>query len=317
MTKARIRRVAFATATLVLATPAAAQPSPPDDVRAAIASARLGIGYAQMINLSATPDLSAATYRIDASDPTADLSVLRLPYQQKWTALSPETDVYWKLEAGWLQYKQDYPTGAGGNIGGKWSAYSIGAGVMARWRVGDGFTVEPALDAGLARLKNTASYTGVAEILAPSLDGLLFNWNADAWLITPSIALEWTAPLGPGQAKVRGHVARSWISSFDETDSVQHFNEATNIFSVRAEYLQPTDWRVMDRNLNAVGYVGYAGFFGANRDTLGFNAVAEVGAGVEWPLAVERPNAERLRLAGAYLFGSGVWGWTVGVRLQY
>lgn len=75
----------------------------PDQVRAQVASARLGTGYAQMINLSATPDLSAASYRIDSINPSADLDVLRLPYQAKWLPLSDAADHYWNVEAGWLQ----------------------------------------------------------------------------------------------------------------------------------------------------------------------------------------------------------------------
>jgi len=292
-----------------------------DQVRAQVASARLGAGYAQMINLSATPDLSAASYRIDGTAPGADLDVLRLPYQAKWLPLSAATDLYWKVEAGWLQFGQDLPFNpapdAPGSFDSKWSTYSIGAGLLAKVRLGNGFSLEPALDVALARLQNRTTYNGSAAILQPVLDGLLFNWNADAWLVTPGVALEWTDAVGAGAARVRGHVARSWIASFDETDPVQQFREATNIYSVRVEYVQPTAWKVFERPLSWVAYGSYAGFFGANRDVLGFDAVAEVGGGFELPITPDAPKAERLRMQAAYLVGSGVHGWTVGLGLQY
>jgi hypothetical protein len=116
---------------------------------------------------------------------------------------------------------------------------------------------------------------------------------------------------------VRGHVACLWIDRFEETDSVQRFNEATNIYSIRGEYVQPIGWKVLDRAGNAGGYIGYSGFFGANRDALGFDAVAEVGARVELRITAERPNADRVRLVAAWLFGSGVHGWTVGLSVRY
>ena len=292
-----------------------------DQVRAQVASARLGAGYAQMINLSATPDLSAASYRIDAIDPSADLDVLRLPYQAKWLALSDKADLYWRVEAGWLQFGQDFawnPTpDAAGTLGSKWTAYSVGAGVLAKVRLGGGWSVEPALDMALARLQNRTSYGGSATVLQPVLDGVLFNWNADAWLVTPGIALEWTGAAGEGSIRVRGHVARSWIASFDETDPVQRFREATNIYSVRAEYVQPTAWKAFERRLSWVAYGSYAGFFGANRDVLGFDAVAEVGGGLELPVTPGATKAERVRFQAAYLFGDGVRGWTLGLGLQY
>jgi hypothetical protein len=314
------RRTAVVAATAALAGALHAQ-TVPDQVRAQVASARLGAGYAQMINLSATPDLSAASYRIDGADPSADLDVLRLPYQAKWLPLSDDADLYWKAEAGWLQLKQDFPwnptPGAAGTFGSKWTAYSVGAGVLAKVRLGSGFSVEPAVDVALARLQNRTSYSGSATVLQPLLDGLLFNWNADAWLVTPGVAVEWTDVVGEGRARVRGHVARSWIASFDETDPVQRFREATNIYSIRVEYLHPTEWKAFERRMSWVTYGSYAGFFGANRDMLGFDAVAEVGGGLELPITPDAPKAERVRFQAAYLFGSGVRGWTLGLGMQY
>ncbi|MFO1414180.1 MAG: hypothetical protein U1F10_09815 [Burkholderiales bacterium] len=317
----RAARCALAVLLLAAYLPSRAQtPPPPDQVRAAIASARLGTGYAQMINMSATPDLSAASYTVDGLDPTAKIDLLHLPYQAKLATLSPDTTLDWRIAAGWLQFKQDFPTtlaGQGGSIDSKWSAYSLGAGLLAEYRLGSGFTLVPALDAGVARLKNAATYNGAANVFGPIYDGLLFNWDANAWFVTPSVALEWTTPVEGGTVTVTGHVARSWIGSFDETDPVQHFNEAANIYSVRAEYVHPTSWRVVERPVDVVGYVGYAGFFGANRDVFGFTGVAEVGAGVQVPIAGDKPQSDRVRLSGSYLFGAGVRGWTVGVSLEY
>ena len=81
--------------------------------------------------------------------------------------------------------------------------------------------------------------------------------------------------------------------------------------------MQPTAWEAFDRNLSWVAYGSYAGFIGANRDVLGFDAVAETGGGLEPPITPAAPKAERVRLQATYLFGSGVRGWTVGPGLQY
>jgi len=292
----------------------------PEDIRPQIASARLGAGYAQMINLAATPDLSAASYRIDEDDSRPTLDVFRAPYQARWFALSPDADLYWRIAGGYLAYKDSFafdPSPAeSGKIRSTWSAYSLSAGLMARISLGQGFTLEPALDLALARLDNSARYEGAASALKPILDGLLFNWNTDAWLATPSLALAWSAGDAAGRTTVRGHVARSWISSFDETDPVQSFDETANIYSLRAEYAKPSDLHAFGRPLHWVVYGGYAGFFGANRDALGFDGVAEIGGGLELPLRADRAS-ERVRLAAGYLRGSNVSGWTIGLSLQY
>jgi hypothetical protein len=314
------RRAWFGAFLLVVACPLAAQ-TLPEQIRPVVESARLGTGYAQLINLSATPDVSAASYRIDTDGSSPTLDVLRLPYQARWLALSPDADLYWKVAGGYLKFKDDFPfdpsPSVSGSIGSKWSAYSVTGGLLAKLRLGHSFTLEPALDFGVARLDNQASYAGAATALQPFLDGLMFNWETSAWLTTPSLALEWSAAEATGKATVRGHVARSWVSSFDATDPVQEFNETANICSIRAEYVMPSDLRAFGRPLGWVVYGGYAGFFGANRNALGFTSVAEIGAGLEVPVSPDRQDSERVRLAAGYLVGADVTGWTVGVSLGY
>jgi hypothetical protein len=295
--------------------------TPPPDIASLVSGARLGSGYAQMIGLAATPDVSAASYEIQSSDPRPTLDVFRVPYQAKWLALSPDADLYWKVAGGYMRYKDDFPTtsaaGESGTVGSRWTGYSVGGGLLAKLRLGNGFTLEPALDVAVARLENSAGYSGAAAPLQPLFDGLLFNWDTDAWLITPSIGLDWSQPIGDAKLDIRGHVARSWIQSFGESTSFQSFSEAANAYSIRADYAQPTSYRIADRALSWVAYVGYAGFFGANRDALGFDAVAEVGGGFELPLHTDRPDSDRVRLAAGYLFGPDVRGWTIGLSLQY
>jgi hypothetical protein len=311
--------VVAAAATLSAAIAAAQTPT--DPIRSQIEGARLGAGYAQIINLSATPDFSAASYTIGTEDPKLKLDVVRLPYQARWIALSPDTDLYWKVAAGYLQLKQDLPvvlaSGEAGSVNSKWSAYSVSGGILARMRLGNGFTLEPALDVGVARLDNGASYDGAAAALQPLLDRLLFNWHTNAWLTTPSLGLAWSAGDADGRAMVRGHVARSWISTFGATDSVQEFNETANMYSVRAEYGKPGQWQAFDRPLGWVVYGSYAGFFGANSDALGFTTVAELGGGLELPISQAREKPECLRLSAGYLFGPDVRGWSIGLSIQY
>lgn len=304
----------------VAASPTLAQ-QPPIDVGALVSSARLGVGYAQMIGLTATPDVSAASYEISSSDPKPKLDVFRVPYQARWLTLSPDADLYWTVAGGYLRFKDEFPVAANppatGSIGSRWTAYSASGGLLAKIRLGHDLTLEPALDFALARLENGASYDGTASALQPLLDGPLFNWQTNAWLMTPSVGLAWAPPIDAGKINVRGHVARSWIRSFDESAALQSFSESANIYSIRVDYAQPTSYRIADRAVSWVAYGGYAGFFGANRNALGFTSVAEIGGGIEAPLHTDRAHSERLRLAAGYLFGSDVRGWTIGLSVEF
>jgi len=301
--------------------PCAHAQSSQDEIRSIVRGARLGTAYAQMVSLAATPDVSAASYDID--DPASDvtLDVIRLPYQARWLALAPDSDLYWRLAGGYLKMKQDLPMDLGplgtGRIDSKWSAYSLSGGLLVRIRLGNGFTLEPAIDVGAARLENDASYDGAATLLRPLLDGLALNWRSDAWIATPSLALEWRLADLDRRIAVRAHVARSWISSFDESDPVLDFNETANAYSIRASYAAPTGLHAFERPLDWVAFAGYAGFFGANRDALGFTTVAEAGLGLEAPVTPGDAASNRVRLGASYLFGPDVSGWTVSAGVQY
>lgn len=301
---------------MLLAAPAAAQSS-----RDIIAGARLAPGYAQILNLAATPDISAAKYRVTDDSSQLSINVLRLPYESRWLALSDNSDLYWRVAGGYLTTSSDFPTNSptsgSGSISSTWSAYSLTGGLLAKIRFGEGFTLVPALDMGAALLDNQADYAGGAIALQPALDGLLFNWRSNAWLVTPNVGLEWTHANADRKYSVRGHVAWSWISSFAETDPVLKFNETAGVYSIRAERVAPTGKSIFDRSLGWVLFGGYAGFFGPNRNALGFTSVAEVGLGLEAPLSTSADKPERLRVGASYLFGPNVTGWTISAGMKF
>lgn len=298
---------------IALAVPAAAQ-----SVRDVVAGARLGSGYAGLLNLAATPDISAATYKVTGNDAPFSIDVLRVPYESRLLTLSSDVDLYWKVAGGYLSADQNLVTqDRAGSISSDWSAYSLTGGLLAKIGLGSGFTLVPGLDLSLARLKNDADYAGAATALQPFLDGLLFNWHSDAYLVTPNVALEWRIAEEERRISVVGHVAWSWISTFDASDSVLKFNETAGAYSIRADYAAPTGMKVLQRPLDWLVLAGYAGFFGPNRDALGFTSVAEVGLGVEVALSKSAEKPDRARLSASYLFGPNVTGWTVGLGLGF
>ncbi len=287
----------------------------------AIASAKLGSAYAQMLNLSTTADISSAHYNFRGSGPQPSIDILRLPYESKWTALSSDTDLYWRIGAGYLRYREGSPTdtteGGPGHIAATWSAYSFTGGLLARMRLGSGFTFEPALDIGVERLKNRADYSGTAQSLRPLLDGTLFNWQTNAWSVTPNMGLGWAGTSGDKRMSVSGHVSWSWISSFNESNPILKFGESAAAYSIRAELAQPTTLRPFGRPLDWVLHGGYSGLFGKNRNALDITSMAEIGVGLEAPLNRSGQDARRLHLGLTYFHAREIRGWSVGLGLRY
>jgi hypothetical protein len=287
-----------------------------------IGAARLGSGYSQMLNLSATPDISSAHLDVSDGPVPQSFTVTRLPYEGSLLTLSDRNSIGWRVSGGYFRQKDEFPAnapnGAAGSIASKWTAFSATGGLFLKSKLGYGFTFEPGLDLSVARLLNDASYAGAATSLKPVLDGPLFNWHENAWLITPNAALEWSAIIAPAQTlTVRGHIAWSWVSSFDESDPLLRFRETAGSWSVQSTYSAPTGAQLFARPLNYVVNAGYGGFFGPNRGALGFSTLANIGGGFELPLARDNAQSRRLRAGAAYLFGPHVKGWTVSLGLTY
>jgi len=289
-------------------------------VRDRIAGSGLGAGYAQMLDVASTQDLSAARYDVEGDDSPLAIDIWRIPYESRPVALSPESDLHWRVAAGYATLKSELPLSlpplGEGRIDSTWSAYSLTVGVLARVRLGNGFALVPALDVGVARLDNRAGYSGVAASLQPLLDGLLFNWSTYASIATPSIGLDWRSDGPRRRISVNSRVAWSRISSFDESDAVLRFDESVASYSVRMDYAAPTNTRIFRRPLDWVASAGYAGFLGPNRNVLGFDSVAELGLGMEVPVRENAKNAERLRLGVSWLTGPGVRGWSVSLGVR-
>jgi hypothetical protein len=281
-----------------------------------IAGARLGTGYAQLLNVTATPDVSSAHYDVQ-ENASSEIDVLRLPWESEPWMLTPRTGLSRRVAAARLGMHGNFDVGTSGGISSKWSAYSASAGVVASIKLSDSVTLRPAVDFAVARLSNHADYTGSATALAPVLDGPLFNWSTYARLLTPNVALRWQKPLGDRRLSAEAHVGWSWISSFSESNGLLGFRETAGVYSLRLQHAMPTGLSAFDRSLDWIAFGGYAGFFGPNRDALGFTSIAEMGLGLETMILPSNEKLGKLRVGASYLTGAHVRGWTVSVGLSH
>jgi hypothetical protein len=287
-----------------------------------IGAGSIGAGYSRVLSLTATPDISSAHLDVSDGDVPQSLTVTRIPYEGNLLEFSDRNSIGWRVSGGYFREKDEFPIdtpgGAAGSVASEWSAYSATGGLFLKSKLGYGFTFEPGLDLSVARLLNDASYSGAATGLKPLLDGLLFNWHENAWLVTPNAALEWSTSLAPSKTlTVRGHIAWSWVSSFDKSDPLLRFRETAGSWSVQSTYSAPTGVQLFGRPLNYVVDAGCGGFFGPNRGALGFSTLANVGAGFELPLSRDDAQSKRLSAGADYLFGPHVKGWTISLGLTY
>lgn len=279
---------------------------------------RLGPSYAQLVNLSASPDLTTARYHV-RSDPGVRLDVTRLPVAGKTYDWNERTLLETRLVAGYLRLASEIPVNGAspGRLDTRWVAYGLTAGVGARITLDDRFTLVPGFDAGVAQLENRTDYLGGAAFAQPLFDGTVFNWRSHAWLATPSAGLEWADETDVRRIEIRTRLAWSRVASFGESDPALRFRKSGGTFSVRGELTSPTNWAWFGRSPAWVLLAGHTAFLGPGRDVLGFPWISEVGAGLEWPSRASSDAPARLRVTLSGLFGPDVRGLTAGVGIEY
>ena len=287
---------------------------------ASIPLPNLGAGYAQMINVTLSDDLTTAGYRLDASEGYSppELRVTRVPWRFASTEAGTGT-IDWELLTGYLDMSTAFtvavPGLGDGRIDMDWVGYGLTLGARYRWPISDTLSVEPLLRFGIEHLENDATYSGSAELLAPYVDGSLLNWQTEAWILTPGLALTSQHHWGKTYTHLSAHVVHSLVGSFNESDDAVSFREGVNNFSLKGELERASPWTIEGQRIFWLGLGGYTRFFGENSDALGFNDVFEVGAGLSIPLSTSADTGRRLRFSASVLRGEGVRGWTIGLGL--
>ncbi len=279
----------------------------------------LGPGYAQMVNLSSSPDFTTARYHVHSPVTNTRIDVTRLPLSSRVHEWTETIAIETRLTAGYLRSAMELPTSAtpGGKVDTRWVAYGLSGGVAARIAFGNEFTFVPALDIGAAQLENHTDYLGPAAALQPLFDGTLFNWRSHAWQLTPSVGLDWLSETLERRLQVKTHFAWSRVASFGESDPALQFRRSVGAASVRFDRTMPLAWDWFGYSPSWVLLGGHTAFLGPSRDALGFSWVSELGTGFEWPSRGTSASPVGVRATVSALFGAHVRGLTASVRVSF
>lgn len=281
---------------------------------------RLGPGYAQVLNLVAVPDVSTARYAIDDGGGRLYVDVTRLPFETQLASLGESAGLFGRVLAGYVRMETDLPLRASGpgQVSTRWTALGLTGGLSVRFHLTEAWTLVPGLDAGMARLSNRTDYTGSATVLQPVFDGSLFNWDANAWILTPHLGVLWDRTLDDGgRVHAQGHAAWSHVASHGEANPALRFHEKTGVYSFRVDRTIPSGHALFARPFDWLLFASHAGFAGPNRNALGFDTVSEVGAGLEVPIGPQANMTQRLRLGASWLFGGHVHGWALSAGMRF
>lgn len=271
----------------------------------------IGAGYAQMLNLFTDPSISASLLELDDG---VDYNIFKLPLQIE---LPPsERGWQWILRGTLSKARAEGELSVFENeiIDTRWDATSgeLGAGLLIP--VSRGLSVFAAGEVGISRLENEAEYNGPLGdiVLAPVADGVLFNWDTNARILSATLGLNQQWKLRERyDLSLNSHYTFSHIASYSESDDLPSFSEDTGTLAAKIDFRHPYAATVADLPLFGVAHLGATAFTGPNRDALDFSHFYEAGYSLGLDLPETSRYFESLSLGYQWNFGGGVDGYSI------
>lgn len=299
---------------LLIAGPAIAQDDLQDirdqlgrDVR----NSDIGAGYAQMLNLFTSPSISASLLELDDG---LEYDILKLPLQLEL----PPNKRGWQ----WVLRGTLSKASAEGNasifedeiIDTRWEAYSgeLGAGLIVP--LTGGLSLFAAGELGISRLENEADYNGPLGnlILAPVADGVIFNWDTNARILSATLGFRQRWKLRERyELALNSYYTFSHIASYSESGDLPSFSEDTGTLAATIDFRHPYAATIADMPLFGVAHIGGTTFVGENREALDFTHFYELGYSLGLDLPESNRFFESLSLGYQWNFGSDVEGFSI------
>ena len=285
---------------------------------AELGPARLGSGYAAMINFAVAPEISTANYSVeDSLEDDPELQVTRVPLRHVFEPNARGWSPFIQGNLAYQTFDASFPFLEGEQINGEWDALGVSVAGGYEIPLSENLTLLPVLDLGYVRLTNDATYTGPIgnTILKPALEGLLFDWDADTWLLGLSLGFEYEKPYERFTLQSRGGITYNRIDTFSTSSDAIDFTSSVTTTNLKADFVIPTSMSVGGSPLAVVPHIGATAFLGDDRDALGFDHFYEAGLSFEADVAERGWRISKLRLGAMVIFGSDVSGW--GILLGY
>ena len=277
----------------------------------------LGAGYARLVSFEAEPEISAARFKVDTESPLTDdleISTAKLPYYREFGADGEGLRWFLQATASYLNMEEtlylQVAEGFTERLEASWLGYGglFEGGLLLS--LTESFTLAPSFGLGVTRLENEMDFATpfFDDLLAPALDGVLYNWDTLATVTRASVALRYDRDQGNWRIKGSAYLSGSYVDSFDESRRFAGFSDEAGNLGLKLDLSHPTGREFRDYPIYLIGHLGYSSFVGANRDDLGFTDFGEVGISL---------GVQKFTLGLLGIVGEDVSGWNVQFNYDY
>ncbi len=283
-----------------------------NELKRNIDHSNIGSSYAHILSFFVEPDISASVYEVD-DDVNTRIDIYKFPLQKNYLLNAEGLEIALRGVASYATLEMTPHVVADETMDSKWKAYSGSVGTGLLVPVTDNLKVITAADLGLSHMSNKNEYHGlVGDTLAPIADGILYNWNTDAWIGSLVLGLDYNKLFAEEYVfDVKGRYTYSHISSFNGSKDFPSFSGNAQTFSLAADLTHPLGFSIAQYPFFGVAHLGNTRFLGKYRDTLGFDSFVELGYSIKVDITHLELFVRTMRLGYQWSIGDNVKGHTV------
>ncbi len=185
--------------------------------------------------------------------------------------------------------------------------------------LGTGFRLRPILLAGYSHVGGDATFFGPNAALFHSLvGGILSDASLSSTLLGGALELVYETRFRGDitlRAQIRYNELAAVVTSASSTALKQ--NGSFGVASTSTVLSGPTGWHIAANAIRWLGYANGTWLPDTNRRTLGFNAFAEIGAGLQVIAPNVVPGVQGGTVRASAIVGPGVTGWLFSAALDF
>jgi len=279
-----------------------------------------------LVNFSAAPGISGATFRVEDSDrPAVDLTRASLGFQSDITL---RDFVFDGFVAGWLGGATADEELVIDDSTGEEVRFEADRAILSA-RVSGGLSFPIARDLRIqtyasliaARIETESKITGNLDLgsLPDPFEAIVTTNEFDAAGIGGTLEAIYDRWISDKRVELAGTYTAAYTETFNASDELLKVDGTSHTVVLRARYSGPTRWVTARRPWRWNVYSTYINFVDQPKRALGFTYYYTVGAGVSYELNLKPLNWFGLRfvgLQGGVIFGDDVDGWTLGISFQ-
>jgi len=277
-----------------------------------ILSSDLGSGYAHVLTFFIEPDISASTYDIDDEGNTK-IHIYKLPMQKSFEINKDGCAIAFRGVVGYATLTNNQKIFEDNFVDSKWKAINGSAGTGLIVPVVNNFNFITAADLGFSHMTNSSTYIGTSsEAISQLLDGILYNWDTDAWIGSLVFGLDYKHLFRETyDLNLKGRYTYNHVSSFNESDNFPSFDGNAQTVSLAVDLTHPVGFSIVQYPISGIAYLGSTTFVGNNRNALGFDSYFDLGYSLKIDISDMSFLVNSIRIGYQWSVGHDVKGHTI------